>query len=286
MKKYLFLYIILFLFLFYTNGFYTYFYYENEPVKEDFGLFQVEKYPNGHESVFLVTVDDISYYTDPDELREFLERMEKKRVHPTLFAIPFHTGRKITENTELVQVLQEYDVEVAQHGYRHVEKEFKLQSYEEQKRMIQKGRIILAEGFTISGFRAPGFYHTFTTSEVLSDLGYLYESEMSVIDRFYIRNLLQLPHTPGGRVYMTHSLNPSIDILENAWSPTMKTFAEWWLFRHDLKADYYTEGDNLYINLSEFREGLTIILKEDYNVHIHCDGEELEYHRKGKTITL
>ncbi|RLF92348.1 hypothetical protein DRN50_09095, partial [Thermococci archaeon] len=63
MKKYLFFYILLILFLFYTNGFYMYLYYEREEIVEDFGEFRISKYPYNYDSVFLVTVDDISYYT-------------------------------------------------------------------------------------------------------------------------------------------------------------------------------------------------------------------------------
>lgn len=286
MKKYLFFYILLILFLFYTDGFYTYLYYEREEIVEDFGEFRISKYPYNYDSVFLVTVDDISYYTDPDKLKVFLEYLKEKNVNPTLFVIPYHANEKITDNTEVIEILKEYDVEVAQHGYKHIEKEFKSRSYEEQIEMIKKGKEILEKDFEIYGFRSPGFYHNFGTSKALRDLGFSYESEMSVFDNFYIHYLLQLPHTRNGRVFMTHSLDPDIYIPKNAWSPKMKDFADWWKFRKDLIVNYSMAGNELYIFLSDYKEGLKITLKKDYRVHIVVREKELEYEREGNTIIL
>jgi hypothetical protein len=286
MKRYLFLYILLFLFLFYTNGFYTYFYYESEEIQEDFGEFSIARYPHPYESVFLVTVDDISYHTDPDRLELFLSSLEEASIRPTLFVIPYHTEKEVTANTELMKVLADHPLEVAQHGYRHTEKEFKSRSYEEQVVMIQKGREILEREFSIYGFRSPGFYHNFETSKALSDLGFSYESEMSVFDTFYIRELLQMPHTKNGRVFMTHSLDTDITTPENAWAPTMKEFADWWLFRTSLTVSATVKGDELYISLSEYRKGLQITVQGAYTtVHLIC-GEEIEYERRGSTLII
>ena len=285
MKRYIFCYLVLILFLFYTNGFYTYIYYEKENVKEDFGEFRVGKYPYLYESVFLVTVDDISYYTDVEQLEDFLLSMNEREVAPTLFVIPYHAGKNVTENTELIQILAKYEVEVAQHGYRHTEKEFKSKSYDQQIEMITEGRAVLEENFTVYGFRAPGFYHNFETSKALRDLGFSYESEMSVFDRFYTHYLLQIPHKRGGRVFMTHDLGTEIPLPERSWTPTMKEFTDWWMFRSGLDLSSWTDGEDLYIVLSEYREGLRITLEEDYEVHIIC-GEGVPYERVGNTIIL
>ncbi len=285
MKKYILIYLLLILFLFYTNGFYTYFYFEKEDIIEDFGEFSISKYPYNYDSVFLVTVDDVSYYTDPEKLRRFLEYLREKNVAPTLFVIPLHAGKGVTDNPELIRVLKEYDVEVAQHGYMHKEKEFKSKSYDEQIEMIKKGREILEKNFKIYGFRAPGFYHNFETSRALRDLGFTYESEMSVFDSFYIHYILQIPYTVHGRVFMTHSLESSVEIPENAWTPKMKEFADWWLYRKNLIVNYKINGDDLYIYLSDYKKGLTIGLRKNYRVHIIC-GKELEYERKGNIIIL
>ncbi|MCK4636911.1 MAG: DUF2334 domain-containing protein [Methanomicrobia archaeon] len=287
MKKYLIFYILLILFLFYTNGFYTYFesVFYREEIIEDFGEFSVSQYPYNYDSVFLVTVDDISYYTDPYKLQSFLEYLKEKNVRPTLFVIPYHAGEKFTDNTHIVEILKEYDVEVAQHGYTHTEKEFKSRSYEEQIEMIKKGREILEKDFTIYGFRSPGFYHNFETSRALKDLGFSYESEMSIFDNFYVHYLPQIPHTRNRRVFMTHSLDPNIDVPKNAWSPQMKDFVDWWTFRKELIVNYKVEGNELYIFLSDYKEGLRITLKKDYRVHIIYE-KELEYEREGNTIIL
>ncbi|MEA1993251.1 MAG: DUF2334 domain-containing protein [Euryarchaeota archaeon] len=289
MKKYFFLYAVLILFLSYTNGFYTYIaggYYTvtHTEIEEEFEEFSIAEYPFSYNSVFLLTVDDISYYTNPAELQEFLEYVNGRGVSPTLFVIPCHAGKKVTEGPEIIKILQKYDLEVAQHGYQHVEKEFKSKSYEEQVEMITKGREILEKEFTIYGFRSPGFYRNFTTAEVLNDLGFAYETEMSLFDTFYMRDLLQLPHTPNGRVFMTHSLK-SLDIPEGAWTPTMKEFADWWKFRNDLAVRYNVEGNELSIYLSDYRKGLAITLKKDYKVHVFCV-KELDYEWRGNTIIL
>jgi len=45
-------------------------------------------------------------------------------------------------------------------------------------------------------------------------------------------------------------------------------------------------GNELYIFLSDYKEGLKITLKKDYRVHIVVREKELEYEREGDTIIL
>ncbi|MCK4310792.1 MAG: hypothetical protein KAV80_05010, partial [Methanomicrobia archaeon] len=65
----------------------------------------------------------------------------------------------------------------------------------------------------------------------------------------------------------------------------MKDFVDWWTFRKELIVNYKVEGNELYIFLSDYKEGLRITLKKDYRVHIIYE-KELEYEREGNTIIL
>ncbi len=158
---------------------------------------EINPYPYGYESAFVVTIDDVSALTPPGRIREVVSLLDEFGIKAVFFVIPCERGlTRFTEEIETARVLREALAgghEVGQHGLTHVRPRKSLRSvnwasefrgrlpYGEQRRRINAGRSILREaGFCVEGFRSPAFSAEFTTLRILASEGFLYGADIAV----------------------------------------------------------------------------------------------------------
>jgi len=182
-----------------------------DPLDTDHEYFTVGRFPDGHGSVSIFTIDDVSYASSTQDVRTIKEITSKYGASITFFVIPRYGGedRPLSENQEIVDYL-EYCIstgdEVAMHGYTHYPtKELEGKSYDEQREILEKGLLDLSGLFgPINGFRPPSFWKNTNTYKALADIGFEYCSSASIFNVF--------PYHP--KDYFHPLFGDDIDIIE------------------------------------------------------------------------
>lgn len=154
--------------------------------------FSICPYPFGHSGAVILTVDDVSYYSDPASLSMLQDTLRAHGAYATFFVIPCHggDGHGIGQNPQVSGLLRQsvsLGDEVGLHGYYHYPvKELRGKSYDEQLSLIGEGLILLEQdiGCSISGFRPPAFWLTQDTYLALETLGFAYCSSACIQNVF------------------------------------------------------------------------------------------------------
>ncbi|MCM8830377.1 MAG: DUF2334 domain-containing protein, partial [Candidatus Omnitrophica bacterium] len=153
---------------------------------------EINLYPGNYNAAVIFTIDDIYKLTEPEEILNITEILDRYSIKGVFFVIPYYKGRyKINKDDPVTKTLIEIEKkghEIAQHGLTHwvprrklkivnYAREFTDVPYSEQKRRIAIGKKILEEaGLQINGFRAPAFSANQNTLKVLDHLNFLYGS--------------------------------------------------------------------------------------------------------------
>jgi peptidoglycan/xylan/chitin deacetylase (PgdA/CDA1 family) len=112
----------------------------------------------------------------------------------TFFVVPFGCEKWSKEYAELLNQIKDSGHELALHGYKHFNNEFgyyksipfpsffPLPRFKTQKERIEEGLRLFVQltGVKPIGFRAPYYLHNNATFEVLSELGFKYDSSKIV----------------------------------------------------------------------------------------------------------
>ena len=161
---------------------------------------ELELYPRGHRSVFVLTNDDLNAETSPEAVEKLRLGLKRMGIPATFFVIPFHYGRAfLEEGTPVVEAMRRLRAdghEIAQHGWRHfcpqgAERgregaEFLYIGLDEQKERLEAGRRILDElGFHPLGHRSPTFGANRLLFRALEEAGYLYGSDVNYPPRTF-----------------------------------------------------------------------------------------------------
>ncbi len=169
-------------------------YYIESPCVKFYGdrNLDINLYPGDFESVFLFSVDDLSWETEADDLQNILDLLKKHKVKGTFFTIPLFKGLNSPLLSEHISKITLDGHEVAQHGLTHTRSryhwvpylstfEFKGLDIEEQKERIRSGKVLLESyGVSITGFRTPHFSSNTSTIGLLIKEGFSYLSDVRI----------------------------------------------------------------------------------------------------------
>ncbi len=164
---------------------------------------EIGLYPRGHKSALVFTCDDINPDTQPEKVKRLTDTVEEYAVKVVYFVVPFYKNKfMLTKESKITQTLKEVEArghEIALHGLTHSSptrrfifrryKEFGRLPYSEQKRRIRKGKKIMEQaGFTVYGFRSPGFSASLDTLAVLDSEEFSYSSDTRITPLMFMSN--------------------------------------------------------------------------------------------------
>lgn len=162
---------------------------------------------------YLLRFDDITPEMNWNNFDEFRTLLVRKNIKPIIGVVPDNRDPKLKVDEvnpnfwSIIQQLQEYGWEVAQHGYHHLyqtqdggllglsnKSEFAGISFEDQVEMLQKGREILTDmGLHTRLFMAPSHSFDLNTLSALEQLSFLGITDGYGLFPYRMKNLLVIP---------------------------------------------------------------------------------------------
>jgi peptidoglycan/xylan/chitin deacetylase (PgdA/CDA1 family) len=155
-------------------------------------------------SISCLTFDDVSpTFVSSSRLEKLLNFLNSFDVQCTFFVVPFGYEKWSERYVEFLNQIKDSGHELALHGYKHIDNEFgyyksipfpsffPLPRFKTQKERIQESLRLFAKltGVKPTGFRAPYYLHNNATFEVLSELGFRYDSSKTIFKPTHGLNL-------------------------------------------------------------------------------------------------
>jgi peptidoglycan/xylan/chitin deacetylase (PgdA/CDA1 family) len=146
-------------------------------------------------SISCLTFDDVSpTFVSSSQLEKLLNFLNSMEVQCTFFVVPFGYEKRSERYVEFLNQIKDSGHELALHGYKHINNEFgyyksipfpsffPFPKFKTQKERIEEGLRLFVQltGVKPIGFRAPYYLHNNVTFEVLSELGFRYDSSKTI----------------------------------------------------------------------------------------------------------